>query len=75
MTLYDLVSVLDTNISIKLYIRKQLGARTITMCSDILNSKELKCMCRAVNNVANIKICTLKPANDIIYVEVNSINE
>lgn len=75
MTLYDLVNALDTNISIKLYIRYQLGARTITMCSDIINSKELKHMCRAVNKVAIIKICTLKVENDIIYVEVNSINE
>lgn len=75
MTLYDLISALDTSTSVTLYARIQVGARTLVMHSDPLNVNELKRMCHVSNKHPDVNIYSLKADGDNLYVGVNFINE
>lgn len=75
MTLYDLVSVLDTSTSVTLYTKTQVGARTLVMHSDPLNANELKRMCHVSNKLPDVNIYSLKADGDNVYAGVNFINE
>ena len=74
MTLYDLVSALDTSTSVTLYTRTQVGACALVMHSDPLNVNELKRMCRVSNKLPDVNIYSLKADGDNLYVGVNFIN-
>lgn len=75
MTLYDLVSALDTSTSVTLYTKTQVGARALVMHSDPLNVNELKRMCHVSNKLPDVIIYSLKADGDNLYVGVNFINE
>lgn len=60
MTLYDLVSALDTSTSVTLYTRTQVGARALVMHSEPFNVKELKRMCSVSNKFFRCKYILIK---------------